>query len=200
MNFCKSFGSVLYVGLRGIVCRESVEIGPYLACRRHDNLLLRSPWWACKQCATGAAAYPPVPVRRKRLRSTSVHLSCRARAKGGTADSPGLVTRAVSTRNNLPSLSFRKGLQHCELAHRLSMFALLPAPPRTVLANHWIPKGEHYACHGTFQPYGPSSASPELILTGTFFRSCPLIGNRCRRLVALSLPALCLASYHQSYA
>ena len=47
---------------------------------------------------------------------------CLARTNGGVADSPGLVTRSVSTKNNFPSRSLKNGLPHCELAHRLSMY------------------------------------------------------------------------------
>src|ERR1039457_6593703 len=97
--------------------------------------------------------------------------------------------RPVSTRNSLPSLSLRKGLQHWELAHRLSIFLLLPARPRTLSASHWILNHKHFTCHRGFSDalWGLciSETSPEVI----FLLLCRLIGNIAD--TPSAIPCLC---------
>src|SRR5208283_4021499 len=110
--------------------------------------------------------------------------NCRARTKGGTADSPGLCKRSVSTKNNLPSLSRRKGLEHWELAHRLNINSPVPIPHRT--AESFLPAFRvpslalmHYRRQSAFRGLAPR-LDP---------LSCRLIGTKCRWLVAAFLLA-----------
>jgi hypothetical protein len=103
----------------------------------------------------------------------------RARTNGGAADSPGFVRRSVSTRNNFPSRSRRKGFEHCTFAHRLSIIS-----PDSC-------KGQNNTHSGVILITCNLLARLSWTHLGTRFQElsfengfvCRSFGNRCRRFV-----------------